>query len=71
MSLFRPLVVGKALENCGRVFWGAKHPQKLLEFFKISVLKSTHFGQRDQNNQNFQQSFRCNLVNYKDTPTFA
>ena len=28
--------------------WGAKHPQKLLKFFKVSVLKSTHFEKKDQ-----------------------
>ena len=35
--------------------WDAKHAQKLLllEFFKISVLKSTHFGKEDEKNQYF------------------
>ena len=34
MSLFQPLVAGKVLENCGRVFVGYKAPTKIAGNFQ-------------------------------------
>ena len=34
MSLFQPLVAGKVLENCGRVFVGCKAPTKIAGIFQ-------------------------------------
>ena len=72
MSLFQPLVAGKVLENCGRVFVGCKAPTKIAGIFQnFSAEVNTFWKKKTEKNHDFQQSFHNNLVNYKKIPTFA
>ena len=71
MSLFQPLVAGKVLENCGRVFVGYKAPTKIAGNFQNFSAEVNTFWKKGRKNQNFQQNFHFNLVNYKKNPTFA
>ena len=71
MSLFQPLVAGKVLENCGRGFVGCKAPTKIARIFQNFSAEVNTFWKKGRKNQDFQQSFFYNLVNFKKNPTFA
>ena len=63
MSLFQPLVAGKVLENCGRVFLDTFHPQKLLEFLDLNAAVSKFRKKEDKKPRFLEESWsqRCEL----------
>ena len=48
MSLFQPLVAGKVLENCGRVFVGCKAPTKIAGIFQNFSAEVNTFWKKGQ-----------------------